>query len=227
MRSYSNVGQTKPVQDNRISKAQENKNSNKENVKSIRNEGKKLSRAVIENNNELFLVEINKFRLMFKIYEKLKKNAADEKTLHTALGSDILKRVDFVADLILRGSEEPNKRRAEKLGLQELEMFTADEFNSGIRKYVAVIKEYQRKYQQEIDASPTSSYANVQTSLQEFLTPEKINQNLSKEQNLLYYWIYEFINMSPTVKKKDLDSIIEAKKVMSSDALVAKLKVAQ
>ena len=60
MRSYSNVGQTKPVQDNRISKAQENKNSNKENVKSIRYEGKKLSRAVIESNNELVLVEINK-----------------------------------------------------------------------------------------------------------------------------------------------------------------------
>lgn len=35
-------------------------------------EKKKLSKTVIDKNNIILLVEINKFRLYYKIYEKLK-----------------------------------------------------------------------------------------------------------------------------------------------------------
>lgn len=38
---------------------------------------------------------------MFKIYEKLKKMAPEEKNLHSVLGNDILQRVENVADIVL------------------------------------------------------------------------------------------------------------------------------
>ena len=66
----------------------------------------------------MILVEINKFRLLFKIYEKLKKMNLDEKNLQSILGNEILKRVEFVADLILRGNEESSKKKAEKIGMR-------------------------------------------------------------------------------------------------------------
>lgn len=133
-RSYSNVGQ-KLTHD---SKANNNSGVNKENFNSLRNT--QLSKAIIDKNNTLILIEINKFRLMFKIYEKLKRMASDQKTLQSVLGGEILKRVEFVADLILRGNEESSKKKAEKLGLKELENYSREECNSGIKKYVAVIK---------------------------------------------------------------------------------------
>ena len=55
---------------------------------------------------------------MFKIYEKLKKMNLDEKNLQSILGNEILKRVEFVADLILRGNEESSKKKAEKIGMR-------------------------------------------------------------------------------------------------------------
>ena len=65
---------------------------------------------------------------------------------------------------------------------------------------------------------------SLNNSLKAFLTIDKINANMSKEENLLYYWIYETMNLSPTVKKDELDSIIEGKKMMSSDVLANKVK---
>ena len=40
----------------------------------------------------------------------------------------------------MRGSEENSKKKAEKLGLKDVEKYTKEEFNVGIKKYVAVIK---------------------------------------------------------------------------------------
>lgn len=60
---------------------QENKSNNlssvnKENFGTGKNTSlQPLSKAIIDKNNTIILIEINRFRLMFKIYEKLKKIA--------------------------------------------------------------------------------------------------------------------------------------------------------
>ena len=218
MRSYSNVGQ-KLTHD---SKSNNNSGVNKENFNSMRNT--QLSKAIIDKNNTLILIEINKFRLMFKIYEKLKKMTTDQKTLQSVLGNEILKRVEFVADLILRGSEENSKKKAEKLGLKELESYSKEEYNAGIKKYVAVIKEYQRKYKNEVEVTNISTFMSLQNCLKEFLCGDKVNKEISKEENLVYYWMYEVLRMSPTVRKDELDSIIEGKKMLQAEVLINKVK---
>lgn len=83
---------------------------------------------------------------MFKIYEKLKKIAPEEKTIHSVLGVDILKKVENVADIILKSKEESSKKKAEQLGIKELVNYTNEQINVGIKKYIAVVKEYQKKY---------------------------------------------------------------------------------
>ena len=217
-RSYSNVGQ-KLTHD---SKTNNHSGINKENFNSLRNT--QLSKAVIDKNNTLVLIEINKFRLMFKIYEKLKKMNFDQKTLQSVLGNEILKRVEFVADLILRGNEENSKKKAEKLGLKELGSYSNEECNSGIKKYVAVIKEYQRKYKNEVEVQADSTFMSLQNCLKEFLIGDKVHKEISKEENMLFYWMYEVLRMSPTVRKDELDSIIEGKKMLQAEVLASKVK---
>ena len=134
--------------------------------------------------------------------------APEEKSIHSVLGGEILKRVESVSDIILRGKEESSKKKAEKLGIKELESYTKEESNLGIKKYVAVIKEYQKKYRSEVEVPTTSSATSYVSTLKGFLGAEKIKKEMSKEENLLYYWVYEMIGMSPTVKKDELDSII-------------------
>ena len=203
-----------------------NSGVNKENLNSTKNT-QPLSKAVIDKNNTLVLVEINKFRLMFKLYEKLKKMAAEEKILHSILGSNILKRVELVADVILRSSEDSSKRKAEKLGIKDLENYTKEESNLGIKKYIAVIKEYQRKYKVEVETPTTISSMSLTNELKGFLTPGKVHKDISKEENLLYYWAYEVLSMSPTIRKDQLDTIIEGKKIFSVETLHSKIKEIQ
>ena len=74
----------------------------------------------------------------------------DEKTLQSVLAAEILRRVEHVSDIILKGQGESGKKKAQKLGIKEVENYTREENNIGIKKYVAVIKEYQRKYKQEV-----------------------------------------------------------------------------
>ena len=73
-------------------KSNQSELNNKENFNSVKNI-QPLSKTIIDKNNNLILIEINKFRLMFKIYEKLKKMASEEKNLHSVLGAEILKMV--------------------------------------------------------------------------------------------------------------------------------------
>ncbi len=77
----------------------------------------------MEKNNAILLVEINKFRLYYKIYEKLKTIAKDDKPLLSALGNNILKRVDFIAALLLGNDLTKAKIKAEELGLKEAELY--------------------------------------------------------------------------------------------------------
>ena len=53
-----------------------------------------LPRNVIDRNNTIVLIEINTFRLMYKILQKLQSVCTDEKELINCLGNEILRRVD-------------------------------------------------------------------------------------------------------------------------------------
>ena len=77
-----------------------------------------LNKALIDRNNAIILIEINKFRLMFKIYEKVKKMSPEETTIHSVLGNQILGKVQIVADIILKSGDDSSKKKAEKLGLK-------------------------------------------------------------------------------------------------------------
>lgn len=165
---------------------QENKSNNlssvnKENFGTGKNTSlQPLSKAIIDKNNTIILIEINRFRLMFKIYEKLKKIAPEEKNLHSILGDDILQRVTNVADIILSSRDESSKKKAERLGIKELINYTNDQTNVGIKKYVAVVKEYQKKYKAEVEVPTTSNYLSAQEALKKFLSVDKVHKNMSK-----------------------------------------------
>lgn len=47
---------------------------------------------------------------------------------------------------------------------------------------------------------------------------------MTKDENLLYYWIFETVSMSSSIKKDELDAIIEGKRMYSPETLISKLK---
>lgn len=115
---------------------------------------------MVDKNNAILLIEINKFRLHYKIYEKLKNYAVDDKQLLASLGSNILKRVDFVASILLNPDLAKAKAKAEELHMKELDLYLREDSNVSIKKYKSVIKEYQKKYTSEIEPS-NGSYSNT------------------------------------------------------------------
>ena len=78
----------------------------------------KLAKEVVDANNNLIIVEINRFRLAFKIYEKLKELAPEEEGLMEALGSDIDKQVRSISQIILEPNIAKGKAKGEALGLK-------------------------------------------------------------------------------------------------------------
>lgn len=69
-----------------------------------------------------------------------------------------------------------------------------------------------------------STFIDSKDLLKKFLTPEKVTKQLNKDENILYYWIYELISMPTSVKKDELDSIIEGKKMDSGETLGTKIR---
>lgn len=132
-----------------------------------------------------------------------------------------------MSDIILKGQGDSGKKKAEKLGIKDVESYTREESNVGIKKYVAVIKEYQRKYKTEVETPSTSTFMSLNTALKAFLTVDKVNKELSKEESLLYNWAYEVLVMSPTIKKDELDSIIDGKRIQPAEVLAAKIQEVQ
>jgi hypothetical protein len=68
------------------------------------------------------------------------------------LGSNILKRVDFVSSILLYTDFGKAKSKAEELGLKEVDLYLKEETNIAIKKYKSVIKEYHKKYTTEVEA---------------------------------------------------------------------------
>jgi hypothetical protein len=73
-------------------KSKENKAYNKENnTKGV--SVVSLPKHIIEANNNVLVIEINTFRLIYKILEKLRKFEPQSKDLIRVLGAEVLKRV--------------------------------------------------------------------------------------------------------------------------------------
>lgn len=107
-----------------------------------------LPKNVIEANNNVLVIEINTFRLIYKILEKLRKCEPQSKELMQYLGSEVLKRVKCLKTFCCDGDENGNNKV--KLGLfygvKEAESYLNELKNPSIKKYKSVVKEYFKKY---------------------------------------------------------------------------------
>ncbi len=110
-----------------------------------------MPKSVIDSNNNILLIEINRFRLNYKIYEKLKLLVNEDKTILHCLANHILKKVDLVYSLLLSSDTSKVKAIADELGLKDIDLYLREDTNMGIKKYRSVIKEYHKKYNFELE----------------------------------------------------------------------------
>jgi|JI61114C2RNA_FD_contig_31_2268411_length_831_multi_3_in_0_out_0_1 hypothetical protein len=96
-------------------KSKENKAYNKENPTQKGVSLVSLPKNVIEANNNVLVIEINTFRLIYKILEKLRKLEPQSKDLMQCLGSEVLKRVRSLKAFCCDGDESCSSKV--KLGL--------------------------------------------------------------------------------------------------------------
>ena len=87
------------------SKNNSKQNESKPKVNNSQQSAKEISKStipktIVDRNNTLLIIEINTFRLLFKIYEKLKKSQPNEKELLNAIGNEVLRRVDAMTALV-------------------------------------------------------------------------------------------------------------------------------
>ncbi len=109
-----------------------------------------LTKNIVEKNNNILINEINTFRLLYKIYEKLRKYLKDEKELLNVVGNEVLRRVNNLMSVVAPEKENQSAMRGEDFGLTDIQQYLNEEVNSSIKKYRAVVKEYHKKYTQEI-----------------------------------------------------------------------------
>lgn len=121
----------------------------------------KLAKDVIDQNNSLLLTEINRFRLAYKIYEKLKSVAPEEKDLMDALGSDIQKQVGSIYEIVVNPETPVGKMKGKALGLKEQAHYLNENVNKGIKKYRRVMTEYRNKYASEVTHKTVGIYSTV------------------------------------------------------------------
>lgn len=107
----------------------------------------KSGKNAIEANNNLLILQINLFRLLYKIYEKLKKNCNEERELLNAVGNEVIKRVNELAGVVCPDKENLCQGKSE-LGLADQKNYLNEELNPSIKKYKSVVKEYHKKYTQ-------------------------------------------------------------------------------
>lgn len=63
-----------------------------------------IPKSMIERNNAIVVNEINTFRLIYKLMEKLKKSWLAENDMINLLGKDVLKRVTLLRDCFENGA---------------------------------------------------------------------------------------------------------------------------
>lgn len=95
-----------------------------------------------------------------------------------------------------------------------------------MKKYKSVIREYYTKYNNEITLTPLMQTASPLELLKRYLTSQKVSkEGIAHEENVLHYWMLELIQLPKDIRKDQLDTIIEAKKVPDSkEYFVGRLK---
>lgn len=102
----------------------------------------------MDSNNNILILEINKFRLLFKIWERMKKYTSEEKELMNCIGNEVLRRVNGLMGLLFPDKENQVINVPGGLGLVEAAQYLNEGVNSSIKKYRSVVKEYHKKYHQ-------------------------------------------------------------------------------
>lgn len=74
--------------------SENNNTKDKENSNAGRLSSARISKTLIEKNNSILVIEINSFRLLFKIIERLRKSFLEENDLWEILASEVIKRVN-------------------------------------------------------------------------------------------------------------------------------------
>jgi hypothetical protein len=57
-----------------------------------------------------------------------------------ALGADIITRVHDIVDILLNPVSDNSNKKAQLMGLKELDSYLREETNSSIKKYISVVK---------------------------------------------------------------------------------------
>jgi len=133
-----------------------------------------LSKALVDKNNCVLVNEINSFRLLYKINEKLKKSANPETELISHLSNDILQRVTNLKRCCI------DLTNVGKYDLKDVDNYLSEQRNPTIKKYKAVISEYYKKYTNEL--SPKSSRIKS-ASLSEYFTIYMKKNKTSEDKN--------------------------------------------
>ena len=72
-----------------------------------------------------------------------------------------------------------------------------EDTNASIKKYKAVVKEYFKKYNQEIKISPLGRQISTKSLIKETLTKGKlVTDSINPEEILMVYWMIEFMGLN-------------------------------
>ena len=129
--------------------------------------------------------------MLFKIYEKVKSLYEKENNLLAVLGEEVLKRVTNL-----------KKHCDEKIGdygLASTERYFDEKVNPSIKKYKSVIREYYRKYYQEIKTSSTA-IGNVKSIMKEFLERKCVTFK-ENDELVMGFWMIEYFKLSRDTPK--------------------------
>lgn len=193
---------------------------------SAQNAPSKTAKNSVEANNNALILEINLFRLLYKIYEKLRKHCSEERELLNAVGNEAIRRVNELASVVCPDKENLYAGRSE-LGLLDQKNYLNEELNPSIKKYKSVVKEYQKKYTQEISVQPQGRQVSAKSLMRETLAKGKlIKESLSTEEMIMVYWMIEFATLQDSVKKEYIDGVIDPKsQVLSRNYLLDRIKL--
>ena len=102
--------------------------------------------------------------------------------------------------------------RGQQYGLLDIQHYLNEELNPSFKKYKNVVKQYHKKYNQEITIHALGRQVSTKSLMKETLVKgDIVRENTSKEELTMVYWMIEFINLKKDIKKEYLEAVIEPK----------------
>lgn len=173
---------------------------------------------MIEKNNGILVNEINTFRLIYKIMDKLKKMYNGETELIRTLGQEVIRRVTELKTFCDDGKDKQG------YGLSMVESYLNERANPTVKKYKSVISEYYKKYTSEIPEKPYQyKWDRVTSEMLAFMS-KSIPQMESEEDFLICYWMVELSLVSKETSKEKLDAIIEPRLKLKKSYIEQRIK---